>query len=42
MIEGYPPFFDKREDEPIEVVGKQNARPPFRLKDKRYPEGLKE
>ena len=42
MIEGHPPFSDKNEEELIDVVGNRNERPPFKLKDKHYPDGLKE
>ncbi|KAI5078236.1 hypothetical protein GOP47_0005907 [Adiantum capillus-veneris] len=42
MIEGSPPFVDKTEDEVLEAVAYNHERPPFRQKNKHYPEGLKE
>jgi hypothetical protein len=42
MIEGTTDFFSKTEEELIKVVCDQNQRPPFNMKDKYYPDGLKE
>lgn len=42
MIEGSAPFADKSEDEVLCAVTQARERPPFRLKAKRYPDGLKQ
>lgn len=42
MLEGSPPFEDKSADEVLEAVAYRDERPPFRLKNKHYPDGLKE